>query len=339
MFHISATRLAWTLLMMLIFLSVPVVAGNTPLHPANTPPVAAFTIDPPSGGVVGTWYYFDPSSTHDNEDSLEWLQIRYDWENDGVYDTSWLNPANPSLRHRYDTPGTYTVRMLVKDNDDATDSVTHDIVVGDPGSNTAPVPRCVVTPASGPVGTTFTFSAATSTDAQDSTADLSARWAWYSGGGYDTDWQSATQDQTHQFNRHGIQEVELEVRDRGMLSDSVTCSVDVTPEQPNAPPTARLSITPTTGDFTTLFTLDPTASTDALDDISYLEVCYDWDNSGDCDTSWKNASSVYQRTFDGLGPKTIRIVIRDTGDLTDEASATITLSSLNPIFLPFAIKN
>jgi len=329
------TRLSIVLLLMLLW-GATALAGPAalPQTTTNTPPVAEFTVDPASGGVVGTVFYFDPSGTHDNEDSLSWLIIRYDWEDDGVYDTAWLNPTNPQYQHQYDAVGAYTVRMEVKDNDGLTDTVTHAISVGDPGSNTAPTAHCVITPASGHVNTTFTFSAATSTDAQDDAAHLTARWAWYSGGGYDTERLPATQDQTHQFNSVGIHAVRLEVRDRGMLSEAIECTVDVQGDQPNTAPTARLAISPGQGDTTTEFTFDPTGSTDAEDDIADLAVRYDWTNDGVYDTAWLNASSVQISRHATLGSVTTRILVKDNGGLTDEATHTVYVAPANPIYLP-----
>lgn len=310
-----------------------VMAAPQSFRPDNTPPVAVFTVDPASGGVVGTWFYFDPSGSHDNEDSLAWLLVRFDWENDGNYDTAWLNPANSPPRHQYDAVGTYTVRMEVKDTGDLTDTVEHDIVVGDPGSNTAPTARCVATPTTGTVNTVFTFSAATSSDAQDSTADLKARWGWYDGLSYDTDWLPATQDQTHQFDRHGLYEVSLQVRDRGMLSDTTTCTVEVQPEQPNTPPTASFTITPGQGKTTTRFTLDPTASSDTEDSIEWLQVQYDWTDDGVYDTQWLNASQTLQHRFRSWGRLTVRMQVMDTGGLTDETTRSLDITPFTH-FLP-----
>ena len=308
----------------------------TPPHsfrPANTPPVAVFTVEPTSG-VVGTWFYFDPSGTHDNEDSMAWLLIRYDWEGDGVYDTGWLNPTNLQRRRRYDAVGTFSVRMEVKDREGLRDMIEHDVVVGDPGSNTAPTARCVASPTVGTIDTVFTFSAATSTDPQDATADLVARWAWNSGDDYNTAWLPATQDQTHQFSRHGMQEVKLEVRDAGTLSDDVTCTVEVQTEQPNTAPTARFTLSPGQGDMATTFTLDPTTSSDAEDGIAWLQVQYDWTNDGVYDTAWINAGQTTHYAFRTWGHLTVRMMVKDTGGLTDETTRTVNVAVANPQYLP-----
>ena len=179
----------------------------------------------------------------------------------------------------------------------------------------------------------FTFSAATSTDQQDATADLIARWAWYSGSNYNTGWLPATQDQTHQFDRHGLHEVALEIRDTGTLSDRITCTVEVQPEQPNTPPTASFTITPGQGDTMISFSLDATGSSDAEDGISWLQVRYDWTDDGVYDSLWLNASQIRNHTFSAWGHLTVRMMVTDTGGLTDEATRTVDIAPFS-LYLP-----
>jgi hypothetical protein len=310
--------------------------GITPIQARqsdnNTPPVAAFSIDPASG-VVGTQFIFDPSDSHDNEDSLAWLLVQFDWEGDGVYDTGWLNPGNPAPEHAYDAPGDYTVTMIVKDTGGLTDTTSHVVHVGDPGANTPPTARCVVTPATGSVDTIFTFSAATSSDAQDAAGDLLARWDW-DAGGWDTPWLPISQQQTRQFSYTGEFDIRVRVMDKGTLSDDAVCTVRVETEN-NTPPTARLVISPTTGAITTTFTIDPTGSHDNEDALEYLSVRFDWTNDGVYDTSWLNASQTWPTAFDDVwGDITVRMLIQDTGGLTDEATQTIHVTTPYHIHLP-----
>jgi PKD repeat protein len=96
----SATRL--------ITLPDPVVGGA-----GNTPPVAQFTTAPEAPSTTAD-VVFDASSSTDAEDSLWNLQFRWDIDNDGVWDTPFL--PSPTLSHRYETGGTKTVRMQVRDS-------------------------------------------------------------------------------------------------------------------------------------------------------------------------------------------------------------------------------
>jgi len=298
----------------------------------NTPPVAAFSVDPASG-VTGTQFVFDPSATHDNEDSLAWLQVRFDWEGDGVYDTGWLNPTNPAPEHSYASVGDYTVIMKAKDTDGLTDTVSHVVHVGDPGSNTPPTARCAVTPTTGSMNTVFTFSAAASTDAQDPQSDLRARWNRHAGG-WDTPWLPIDQPQTLQFNYPGEYDVWVRIMDKGTLSDDAKCTVQVV-DANNTPPTADFTITPASGTITTTFTVDPTTSHDNEDALLYLSVRFDWTDDGVYDTAWLNASQTWTITFsDVWGEITVRMEIKDSGGLTDETTRTVQVRTPFSIHLP-----
>lgn len=306
------------------------ISGKT--QDDNTPPVAVFSVDPASG-VVGTHFVFDPSATHDNEDSLAWLLIQFDWNGDGVYDTGWLNPGNPAPEHVYNTVGDYNVTMRVKDTGGLTDTVSQVVHVADPGSNTPPTARCTVTPASGTVDTVFTFSAASSSDVQDAQSQLRATWDWDSGG-WDTPWLPIDQQQTHQFNHTGEYDVWVRVMDTGALSDDAYCTVWVVTSS-NTPPTAVLAISPPSGTITTTFTIDPTGSHDDEDDIAYLSVRFDWTNDGVYDTSWLNASQTWTKLFsDVWGDITVRMRIKDSGGLTDEITRTVHVTTPYRLFLP-----
>ena len=305
----------------------------------NTPPTADFSIDPPQG-VVGTIFFFDTGLSSDAEDDLSWLSARFDFDGDGVWDTAWLNPANSPERYTYDAAGTYQVKLLVKDTGGLTDTKVKTLQVGDPGNNTAPTAKCTATPASGPPGTTFTFSAADSSDAQDPVSALKVKWDKW--GVFDfrgQDWRPATQPITFTYDQIGIRKVDLILMDTGYLMDHTSCSVEVVPPGGNTPPTARLVITPTVGTITTTFTLDVSGSSDAEDDITYMTVRYDWTNDGVFDTSWLNAADPLRVTFNDIwGQFTVRARVRDSGGLTDDATQTITVTTPYHIYLPLARK-
>ena len=57
----------------------------------NAPPIPAVTISP-AAGVVETRFVLDASQSADAE-SAE-LLFRWDWENDGVWDTEWAGPIS-----------------------------------------------------------------------------------------------------------------------------------------------------------------------------------------------------------------------------------------------------
>ena len=84
------------------------------------------------------------------------------------------------------------------------------------------------------------------------------------------------------------------------------------------PPTATFTVTPdptVPRDIGEVYTFDASDSTDTEDYTSSLEVCWDWDNDSNCDTSWSTTKSTTHSFTDG-GWKTVRLKVRDTdGDI------------------------
>ena len=87
-------------------------------HPApggatNTAPTAAFTITPGSGGTILDDFTLDASTSTDREDPATTLSYRWDFDNDGAWDTPFL--SSPVTTHRFDVAGTKYVRLQVRD--------------------------------------------------------------------------------------------------------------------------------------------------------------------------------------------------------------------------------
>ena len=300
-------------------------------QPDNTAPQASFTIEP-AAGYVGTVFTFDASGSSDAESSTGQLEVLYDWENDGYYDSYWWTAPTP-VSHVYATTGTKTIGLLVKDPEGLTGTTTRTLQVMDPGTNTPPTARCVVTPTTGTVTTTFTFDASGSTDGQDGPDGLVVRWDWYDTGFWSTDWLPVTQLQQWQFDRHGVKTVRLRVRDSGTLSHDTTCVVEVTPEQPNTPPVAAFTITPTSGDVNTMFVFDASGSSDFEDALAWLQIHFDWEDDGVYDTGMWNGTQKVEHRYAAPGRYTVRMEVKDTGNLTGTATRTVQVNAA-PIYLP-----
>jgi parallel beta-helix repeat protein len=97
----------------------------------NNPPIASFTISPISGNVTVT-FTVNASSSSDLEDSTEALEVRWDWEDDGSWDTVWSTLKE--AQHQYSVPGNYTVRLEIRDTIGLKNQTTNDVIV----SNLAP---------------------------------------------------------------------------------------------------------------------------------------------------------------------------------------------------------
>ncbi|UCE80684.1 MAG: PKD domain-containing protein [Methanobacteriota archaeon] len=92
----------------------------------GSPPVASFTVYPLIGDIV-TSFEVNASASSDFKDPGEVLEVRWDWENDGVWDTDWT--TEKTATHQYAAPGTYTVKLEVRDSDGLTDYATATVEV------------------------------------------------------------------------------------------------------------------------------------------------------------------------------------------------------------------
>lgn len=92
----------------------------------NTNPIASFTIDPISG-TTETIFTFDASGSSDNEDATSALQVRWDWDNDGTFDTDYS--TTKTATHQYSTIGTYTVQLEVNDRGGLTNTTVKEVIV------------------------------------------------------------------------------------------------------------------------------------------------------------------------------------------------------------------
>lgn len=103
------------------------------IRPENTPPTASFTVTPVSG-TTDTLFKFDATLSQDNETPLA-LLFKWDWEDDGVYDTGFL--ATPAATHMYADSGLFSAKLLVVDPGGLADSttITIDVSLGGAGTD------------------------------------------------------------------------------------------------------------------------------------------------------------------------------------------------------------
>jgi peptide/nickel transport system substrate-binding protein len=104
----------------------PLLFDLVPIPPQNIPPTASFTVAPLMGDTT-TMFVFDASNCTDPEDPMAALEVRWDWDNDGEFDTSWSTMK--AAAHEFPVAGSYTVVLDVRDTDGLNDTATVDIVV------------------------------------------------------------------------------------------------------------------------------------------------------------------------------------------------------------------
>ncbi len=304
-----------------------IVSGTStnggPLCPVsgNTPPNAVFSVTPGTG-TTSTNFLFDASAVTDNEDATSVLEVRWDFDGDGTWDTPWS--TTKTANHQYGSSGSYTAKLQARDTGGLTDITTNTVTVNPGGGgNTPPNAVFTVSPASGTTATNFLFDASAVTDNEDATSVLEVRWDFDGDGTWDTPW-STTKTANHTYSSIGTYNVKLEVRDSGGLTDNTVNQVVVNLPGGNNPPNAVFTVSPALGTTATNFAFDASGVTDNEDPTNILEVRWDFDGDGTWDTPWSTTKTA-NHTYAAQGTYTVRMEVRDSGGLTDVTTFTVTV--------------
>jgi hypothetical protein len=199
------------------------VATQT-IHVSTLAPTAAFGVLP-TVGTTETAFQVDASASVDDETPTSQLEVRWDWENNGTWDTGFSTVKQAS--HTYGTPDTYEIAMQVRDEQGLTDTTTRSVTVQAVASGQPPTAAFTVSPAQGTVDTIFAFDASDSEDDETPAAQLQVRWDWEHDGVWDTDWSTA-KTITHTFASTGDHTtIAMLVRDGDGLEDGTTRTVRV----------------------------------------------------------------------------------------------------------------
>ncbi len=105
-------------------MSYPPSPPSPPPEPhVNQEPIANIT--GPRYGYEGQSLVFYAGYSYDPDGTI--TGYRWDFENDGLWDTDWQETAYVS--HVYAIAGTYTIKLQVQDNEDATASDSVDVII------------------------------------------------------------------------------------------------------------------------------------------------------------------------------------------------------------------
>ncbi|MFA4888817.1 MAG: chitobiase/beta-hexosaminidase C-terminal domain-containing protein [Candidatus Omnitrophota bacterium] len=155
----------------------------------NVRPFAAFSITPPEGSI-NTNFVFDASESSDLEDPASLLQVRWDYENDGIWDTTFSTTKKTSFK--YSNAGVKTVALEVKDRQNNSDIITRQINVA--ADNIAPHISLLTTPENyhGNSASEFKVSldARGSYDGEDAEPELKLRWDFEGDGVWDAEYSN-----------------------------------------------------------------------------------------------------------------------------------------------------
>lgn len=286
----------------------------------NTAPEAFFTVTPESG-KIDTEFKFDASGSIDEDDPTNLLEVRWDFDSDGSWDSDW--DTLKTATHQFDSVKVYNVTLEVRDSEDLSEQESKSVTVA---VGSAPEAAFVITPDSGTIFTEFTFDASGSIDEEDPTSLLEVRWDFNSDGLWDSEWDTS-KTVTHQFDSVKVYNVTLEVRDTENLSDQGSKSLTVAT---GTAPEAVFNVTPENGIIITEFTLDASESRDNEETTDQLEVRWDFESDGNWDIDW-SANKIVTHKYPDYGTYEATLEVRDSEFLTDQYVKSISIISPDTI--------
>ncbi len=180
------------------------------------PPSASFAVSPGSGPIT-TNFSFDANGCSDPADPLDMLQVRWDWDSDGAFDTEF-SPTKV-VAHRYEDPGYYTATMEVINTQGWTDHDSKSITVY--ADSVPPTASFFVDPDTSSVNTIFLFNAAESSDHYTPVGELEFRWDWNNDGVWDRPY-AIDSIVYHKYEVPGRYRILMEVKNNLALTDTIS---------------------------------------------------------------------------------------------------------------------
>ena len=108
---------------------VDVVLSNGVKRILNSAPKASFNVTTETGDT-NTSFIFDAGNSYDKEDDASLLMVRWDFDNDGIWDFPGSGYAKgKTTTHRFSKQGVYTVKLNVKDSFGANETILRKITV------------------------------------------------------------------------------------------------------------------------------------------------------------------------------------------------------------------
>jgi PKD repeat protein len=188
---------------------------------ANDAPFALFKVDK-INAPVNSIFRFDTSFSSDNQYAKGQLAYRFDWDNDGKYDTNFQNKT--VWNHLFRDPGNYNVIMEVKDPESATAKAEISIYVSDD----SPPDASLSVEKTGDFK--FNFDASQSSDDYTPLNRLKFRWDFnYNGVDdiiFDSGWNYSPK-QSGSYKIGGSKMIRLQVMDEQGLIDETFAQIEV----------------------------------------------------------------------------------------------------------------
>jgi len=260
----------------------------------------------PYSGYIDVSLQLYGSGSTDSDGSI--VGYRWDFENDGAWDTDWLTSSTTT--HTYTSIGSYTVKLQIKDNDDAIDNDTATVTITE--YNYPPIADSGGEYKVNILGQ-VTLDGSGSYDTDGTIEEY--RWIFLM---FSTDWSTSptyvfTPEPYISTYSSGLQQrLVLQVKDdQGIISEDATgISYYILSADPGGP---------YSGYVNNSITFDASESEE-----DGMINSYSWD-FGDGDTV--NGKTTTHKYINN-GTYTVTLTIEDDGGLTDIATTTATITEL-----------
>jgi PKD repeat protein len=274
--------------------------------PPNGAPIARFTATPSQATVLAT-ISFDASTTTDvdlsgNEIPCPGCSFQWDFGDGGT-------ATGVFATHQYRNAGTYQVRVTATDTQGASSQAAQALTVG---AGTAPQADFVFSPTDPAVSQTVFFNAAGSSAATGRTI-VSYEWDFGNG-------RTSTGVTTSRaFNTPGTFNVTLKVTDDAGLTNSKTTTITVGGS--SSQPVASLVVSPSSGNTSTNFFFDASASRGAAG-TNITEYRFTF---GDGSPDVVGTAPTTTHRYLTPGSYTARITVRDAGGRTATTTQNVSV--------------
>lgn len=271
----------------------------------NMPPMAVLAANPTQGEAPLTVSFDATGSTDDNGI----VSYAFDFGDGSPSETN----STGTISHTYNTAGTFTATVIVTDAEGLSDDATITITVEE--ANQAPMAILAANPTQGEAPLMVAFDATSSTDDNGVVS-----YTFNFGDGSPTETNS-TGTTIYTYTNPGTFTATVTVEDAEGLTDEAT--IIITVETANQAPTAALVANPTEGDAPLTVAFDATGSTDDNGVVSYA---FDFGDGSPVET---NTTGTITHTYDNAGTFTATVIATDAEGLSDDATATITVTQPN----------
>ncbi|MFH1160130.1 MAG: PKD domain-containing protein [bacterium] len=272
----------------------------------------------PGKGHIYTRFLLDASATRDDEDSLDQLSFRWDFEGDGQWDTSFGDSVK--IFHVYPETGFFEPKIQVRDPSGLISSIKSETSVTMDDPRLYASFRCI--PDSVTDNSPIFMDASASSDLDYPDKPLMYRWDWENDQVWDTEW--LTDPQTiHLFKEEYIHFVRLQVRSYRGLQNEITQKIRVWHK--NRAPVANFSVSALAGNVRTEFRFDGWSTYDIESAPSHMFFRWDFDGDGRWDTEASHEPALLYR-YQAPGIFNTRLEVTDSLGESDTFSKVMSIS-------------